>query len=209
MDQRQPQANELPVSYGSGWRKPWDRSPRRIRPVSWRFTFAVSAPSRAPSRRVGELQPGPTADLDVIHFAQRGLHGYVAMLAAYIRLDFGAFCLGVAETVVSVTHVDLSTASWDRTVDGAIEYQRGRSIPERRASHTCRGHWAQKALPRSGKSNCPGALRTVHGRRAGEREAKVPRTQCTRCGSSESQGSFPGTPIPLVIRKVVNRSLCS
>jgi hypothetical protein len=36
----------------------------------------------------------------------------------------------VAETVVSVTHVDLSTAFWDRIVDGAIEYQRGGGIPE-------------------------------------------------------------------------------
>ena len=94
------------------------------------------------------------------------------MIAAYICLDFGAFCLGVAETVVSVTHVDLSTASPDRIVDGAIEYQRGRGISESRAKPYLGAHWAQKILPRSGESNCPGALRIVRGRRAGEREAK-------------------------------------
>jgi hypothetical protein len=46
------------------------------------------------------------------------------MIAAHIRLD-SAFCLDAAETVASATYVDLSTASWDRIVDGAIECQHG------------------------------------------------------------------------------------
>jgi hypothetical protein len=91
--------------------------------------------------------PDQTADLDMINFAQRDTAGYVEMLAAHISSDSGAFCLGVAETVVSVMRLDVSTQAWDRIVDGAIEYLRGRGIPYDRTKPYMRTRWAQNHSP--------------------------------------------------------------
>lgn len=91
--------------------------------------------------------PDQTADLDMINFAQRDTAGYVEMLAAHISSDSGAFCLGVAETVVSVMRLDVSTQAWDRIVDGAIEYLRVQGIPYDRTKSYMRTRWAQNHSP--------------------------------------------------------------
>ena len=47
-------------------------------------------------------------------------------ILAHIRAPFASeWC----ETVASVMRLDVSTPAWDRIVDGAIEYLRGRGIP--------------------------------------------------------------------------------
>jgi hypothetical protein len=91
--------------------------------------------------------PGLTADLDMINFAQRDPDAYVEMLAAHIGPDSGAFCLGVCETVASVMRLDVSTPAWDRIVDGAIEYLRGRGIPYSRTKPYLRARWTQNHSP--------------------------------------------------------------
>lgn len=90
------------------------------------------------------FNPSLTADLKMIDFAQRNPAAYVEMLAAHAGADSGAFCLGVAETVTSVLHLHVSTPAWDRIVDGAIEYLRGRSIPYTRTKPYMRARWAEQ-----------------------------------------------------------------
>ena len=88
-----------------------------------------------------------TADLDIIHFAQRDTAAYVEMLAAHVAADSGAFCLGAAETVASVMRLDVSTPAWDRIVDGAIDYLRGRSVPYQRTKAYMQTRWTQNHSP--------------------------------------------------------------
>jgi hypothetical protein len=88
--------------------------------------------------------PDLTADLKMIDFAQRDTAAYVDMLAVHADADSGAFCLGAAETVASVMRLSVSTPAWDRIVDGAIDYLRGRGVPYERAKPYMRDRWLQQ-----------------------------------------------------------------
>ncbi len=104
--------------------------------------------------RRAAFNTGLVADLDITEFAEREPDAYVDLLAtgifngpAHISGHAGACCLGAAEGVTTVLELDVSSPSWYRIVDTAIEYLRTHGVPYAKVKPYMRARWEQAHSP--------------------------------------------------------------
>lgn len=87
------------------------------------------------------------ADPDMMSFANRDPAAFVELLGRHmgngVWEGFGAYCLGAAEVVAMIHHLNASGPTWDRIVDGANQYLRGVGIPYSSLKPYLKARWDQ------------------------------------------------------------------